>query len=183
MKTGKNGLIAFGPNPVGVHVSGTQLANGGAQAQRESVEGINHSQMECPECLESWKDIAVYLKRDVRTVQRWEKSIGLPVHRLQDSKSGSVYAHTSEIDGWRRERALKIAREKLPVIIETSKECGPVRFEIGHKHRPLSLIPLLIGLILGAACNQLLAYVLHPSAAAHSLGASSYTAEKRNLSR
>lgn len=141
-------------------MSATQVVIKSFEEQIDHGHGTIHGQMECPECLESWKDIAVYLKRDVRTVQRWEKSIGLPVHRIQDSKSGSVYAHTSEIDGWRRERALKIAREKLPVLTETSKECGPVRSEIRHKHRPLSLIPLLIGLILGAACNQLIAYFL-----------------------
>jgi hypothetical protein len=30
--------------------------------------------------LGSWKEIAAYLGRDVRTVQRWEKKEGLPVH-------------------------------------------------------------------------------------------------------
>jgi len=31
--------------------------------------------------LDSWKDVAAYLKRDVSTVQRWERREGLPVHR------------------------------------------------------------------------------------------------------
>jgi hypothetical protein len=47
--------------------------------------------------LESWKEIAAYLKRDV---QRWEKSSGLPVHRLQIVKSGGVYAFKFELDAW-----------------------------------------------------------------------------------
>jgi len=162
-------------------MSGTQVAMKSFEEQIDHGHGTNHSQMELPECLESWKDIAGYLKRDVRTVQRWEKSNGLTVHRVQDSKSGSVYAHKSEIDGWRRERALKIAREKLPVLPEVSKECGPVRFETGHKRRPLSLIPLLIGLMLGAACSQLIAYFLHPSAAAHAVSVSSYTRGKAQI--
>ena len=51
--------------------------------------------------LESWKEIAVYLGRDVRTVQRWERGEGLPVHRLHHSKLGSVYAYASELDAWR----------------------------------------------------------------------------------
>ena len=51
--------------------------------------------------LESWKDIAVYLHRDVTTVQRWEKREGLPVRRLQHQKLGSVYALKSEMDAWR----------------------------------------------------------------------------------
>jgi TolB-like protein/Tfp pilus assembly protein PilF len=50
--------------------------------------------------LESWKEIASYLKRDVRTVQRWEKKEGLPVHRHVHEKLGSVYAYKSELDAW-----------------------------------------------------------------------------------
>jgi DNA-binding transcriptional regulator YiaG len=38
--------------------------------------------------LESWKEIAAYLKRDVTTVQRWEKRERLPVHRHVHDKSG-----------------------------------------------------------------------------------------------
>jgi YVTN family beta-propeller protein len=48
--------------------------------------------------LEGWKDIADYLRRGVRTVQRWEQK-GLPVHRHDDV--GSVYAFRSELDLWR----------------------------------------------------------------------------------
>lgn len=55
--------------------------------------------------LESWKEIAAYLGRDVTTVRRWEKREGLPVHRLHHRKLGSVYAYTAELDEWRNERA------------------------------------------------------------------------------
>jgi len=54
--------------------------------------------------LESWKEIAAFLGRDVTTVRRWEKREGLPVHRLHHSKLGSVYAYTTELDVWRKER-------------------------------------------------------------------------------
>lgn len=53
------------------------------------------------ERLDSWKEIAAYLKRDVTTVQRWEKKEGLPVHRLVHDSLGSVYAYRSELDAWR----------------------------------------------------------------------------------
>ncbi len=59
--------------------------------------------------LESWKEIAAYLARDVTTVRRWEKREGLPVRRLQHSKLGSVYAYTTELDAWRDERAARAA--------------------------------------------------------------------------
>jgi len=52
------------------------------------------------ERLDSWKEIAAYLKRDVRTVQRWEKREGLPVYRHLHDKLGTVYAHKKELDAW-----------------------------------------------------------------------------------
>lgn len=55
--------------------------------------------------LESWKEIAAYLGRDVTTVRRWEKGEGLPVHRHLHKKLGSVYAYTTELDAWRSNRA------------------------------------------------------------------------------
>ncbi|HWY44463.1 MAG TPA: hypothetical protein VNX66_13270 [Candidatus Sulfotelmatobacter sp.] len=61
--------------------------------------------------LESWKEIAGYLGRDVTTVRRWEKREGLPVHRLHHSKLGSIYAYTKELDTWRNERAPAAASE------------------------------------------------------------------------
>ena len=50
--------------------------------------------------LDSWKEIALYLRRDVTTVQRWEKREGMPVHRHLHDKMGSVYAFRSELDAW-----------------------------------------------------------------------------------
>ncbi len=54
--------------------------------------------------LDSWKEIAAYLDRDVTTVQRWEKREGMPVHRHLHDKRGSVYATEAELDEWRRSR-------------------------------------------------------------------------------
>ncbi len=54
--------------------------------------------------LESWKEIAAYLRRDERTVRRWEKAEGLPIHRLQHGKSGSVFANSAELDAWTARR-------------------------------------------------------------------------------
>ncbi|HVH50481.1 MAG TPA: hypothetical protein VM781_02350, partial [Candidatus Bathyarchaeia archaeon] len=54
--------------------------------------------------LESWGEIAAYLRREIRTVQRWEKNLGLPIHRLAVGKQSSVYAYPSELDKWYIER-------------------------------------------------------------------------------
>jgi TolB-like protein len=51
--------------------------------------------------LESWKEIASYLGRSVRTARRWETEEGLPVHRQMHHALGNVYAYRSEIDRWR----------------------------------------------------------------------------------
>jgi tetratricopeptide (TPR) repeat protein len=49
--------------------------------------------------LDSWKEIALFFGRDERTVNRWEKDLGLPVHRLPGTK-GRVYAFTDELSAW-----------------------------------------------------------------------------------
>src|SRR5437764_13786737 len=54
--------------------------------------------------LDSWKEVAAYVKRDVSTVQRWEKREGMPVHRHLHDKRGSVYALGSELDAWFQSR-------------------------------------------------------------------------------
>ena len=50
--------------------------------------------------LDSWKEIASFLKRGVRTVQRWEREEGLPVHRHQHGKRGTVFAFATEVQLW-----------------------------------------------------------------------------------
>lgn len=63
------------------------------------------------ERLDSWKDIAAYLQRDVSTVQRWEKREGMPVHRHVHGKLGSVYAFKAEVDAWWRGRGVRLATD------------------------------------------------------------------------
>ena len=56
------------------------------------------------ERLETWGEIASYLGREIRTVQRWEKSMGLPVHRLAGTSDKSrVFAFRHELDAWWRD--------------------------------------------------------------------------------
>ena len=58
--------------------------------------------------LDSWKEIAAYLNRSVRTVTRWEREEGLPVHRHLHSKLGSVYAYKAELDDWWKNRGASV---------------------------------------------------------------------------
>jgi TolB-like protein/Tfp pilus assembly protein PilF len=64
-----------------------------------------------PRRIDSWKDIASYLKRGARTVQRWEREEGLPVHRLHHDKLGSVYAWQHELDSWWTSRGGSLASQ------------------------------------------------------------------------
>ena len=63
--------------------------------------------------MESWKAIANYLQRDVRTAQRWEQEEGLPVHRHEHKKQATVFAFRHEIDAW------KTLKDKAPVTGST----------------------------------------------------------------
>jgi TolB-like protein/tetratricopeptide (TPR) repeat protein len=54
--------------------------------------------------LVSWKEIASHLGREVRTVQRWETTEDLPVHRHEHQKKSTVYAYASELDAWFKKR-------------------------------------------------------------------------------
>ena len=57
-----------------------------------------HKQL-LPHVLSSWKEIAAFLGKGVRTVQRWESCLGLPVHR-PGGNHGGVLAYPAEIDAW-----------------------------------------------------------------------------------
>jgi hypothetical protein len=51
--------------------------------------------------LTGWKDIAAHFGRSVRTVERWEAELGMPVHRMATGKGETVYAFASELERWR----------------------------------------------------------------------------------
>lgn len=59
--------------------------------------------------LNSWKEIAGYLGRGVRTVQRWEAQLGLPVHRPAGKEHSAVLAFSSELDQWLDSRPVRQA--------------------------------------------------------------------------
>lgn len=70
-------------------------------------------EMRDKEILDSWKAISDYLGRGIKTCYRWEKELGLPIHRInQDSPSSRVFAYKSEINDWLKERANHIELRK-----------------------------------------------------------------------
>jgi tetratricopeptide (TPR) repeat protein len=85
-----------------------------------------------------WKAIAAYLGRDIRTVQRWESSEQLPVHRLEHQRQGSAYAFKSELDGWRKRRSL----DPVPLSEASRTPAG------AEPRRPAAAIAALVVVVL-----------------------------------
>ena len=107
------------------------------------------------ERLESWKEIAAYFKRDVRTVQRWEQRGRLPVHRLADNLGG-VYAFRSELDAWRATSQQRLAERATPLVEAAVDNFGPsqtrskrrnLRFSAFSGVGLLALVLLAIGAV------------------------------------
>ena len=97
--------------------------------------------------LDSWKEIAAYLKRDVTTVQRWEKREGMPVHRHLHDRMGSVYAFSSELDAWVQSR-------KLPLEEEEEKGLSAERPADGEVDvRPTGISRARLWLVLGGVAG------------------------------
>lgn len=78
--------------------------------------------------LNSWKEIATYLGRGVRTVQRWEAELQLPVHRPRGKNRSAVMAFRAELDQW-------LSRTPLEC---DNKESSHALFEIAHEMRELA---------------------------------------------
>lgn len=100
--------------------------------------------------LDSWKAIAAYLRRDERTVRRWEKE-GLPIHRHLHAKKASIYAYTAEVDQWwnrDRSRLEDVAaatgpRRRLALVLGTcvlTVAAAGAWIELGHRllERPVA---------------------------------------------
>ena len=75
-----------------------------------------------------WKEIAQYLHKSVRTVQRYEQQMGVPVRRPQGRENGVVLAFSDEIDVWMRSHfegeaksELEVLRQELAEVKEQNK--------------------------------------------------------------
>ncbi len=76
--------------------------------------------------LDSWKEIAAFFGRDERTVNRWEKELGLPVHRLPGRAKGPVYAYADELAAWMATPHEEGASEPGNVTVSGDAQLGPV---------------------------------------------------------
>lgn len=85
--------------------AGMKTTDGNAVANRMVTTGDESPESPTLTRLDSWKGIAHYLNRNVRTVQRWEMLEAMPVHRHCHDTGHSVYAYKQEIDAWRSNRS------------------------------------------------------------------------------
>jgi len=97
------------------------------------------------EILNSWKEVAEYLGRGTRTVQRWEQDLGLPVRRPRGKRHSAVMALRQVLDRWVRNRPQIDHQESGPIpamflagldpsqtpsLVARDFESGPARFVI-----------------------------------------------------
>lgn len=104
--------------------------------------------------LDSWKEIAAHLNRDVTTVQRWEKREGMPVHRHLHDRMGSVYAFISELDAWQRARRPGLEREEKEIAGETPAQARSERGRwsvVAPARRWIALVGMSLMVLLGGA--------------------------------
>src|SRR5580704_3015628 len=85
-------------------------------------EALTHEVPPGTAVLTSWKDIAHYFGKGVRTVQRWEKELGLPIRRPDHTTKSTVLAVLDEINDWIRsqqfsqERADGVGTERAELL-------------------------------------------------------------------
>jgi hypothetical protein len=85
------------------------------------------SASEAPGVLNGWKEIASYLGKSARSVQRWEHDLGLPVHRIPTPDGGSiVYASPAEVDAWRAQQRAQTNGEDHAASTPISTNGSPV---------------------------------------------------------
>ncbi len=107
--------------------------------------GIEKSRNPASRRLDTWKEIATYFERDIRTVRRWEKDRGLPIHRIPGNGGGTVYAYEEELVVWLRRDPKLPAIDDQPAEIKTERR---VRAANLISLWPIAAVMLIVGLAL-----------------------------------
>ncbi|HEY3380787.1 MAG TPA: hypothetical protein VGK32_03405 [Vicinamibacterales bacterium] len=105
--------------------------------------------------LNGWKDIAEYLAKCVRTVQRWEKEYGLPVRRIGRAGGEIVFAFPAELDAWRAAQSARMTPAKAdsagPRDRGVNRRAGASRAAERFPWRLGTLLAALAGFVVLAA--------------------------------
>ena len=89
-----------------MHPLKTSLAVATDSRNRLDLVSTNAGPVRQSAMLTGWKEIGDFVGRGVRTVQRWQTELDLPVHRIRNSPRSPVFAFKSELDWWMRKRAM-----------------------------------------------------------------------------
>jgi tetratricopeptide (TPR) repeat protein len=100
--------------------------------------------------LESWKEIAAYLGRSVRTVQRWEARAGLPIYRL--AGLGSVHANGFELDAWWDDHRTRLVHDESAAPSE--KRGWVSRPAVARGAVAVAALGLVLGLVLWTSSRR-----------------------------
>jgi Tol biopolymer transport system component len=110
--------------------------------------------------LDSWKEIATYLNRDVTTVQRWEKREHMPVHRHLHDKAGSVYAFRAELDAWTLSRNPRPAQDNGKDVFSNIRPAATGTSQSAAIPEPRSQWPLVLTLAVAGVALAIGAFFL-----------------------
>lgn len=105
------------------------------------------------ERLDSWKAIAQYLQRDVTTVRRWEKTLGMPVYSLPSGRRRSVYAFTAELDRWLATAGQSVAANESADAHGTSSSALAATPPAEHQPRRWFIPALTMALVVATAAG------------------------------
>ena len=94
--------------------------------------------------LHSWKEIASYVGRGVRTIQRYEAQFGLPVHRPAGSSRSAVMAFSDEIDAWFSQAPTQ-AQQMITVVVKASQKRSSAPLKDNHASNGNDICPFCCG--------------------------------------
>jgi len=133
-KKGKNTRIGLLPSAMNEcpeserRISGGHVQASESQSPTEAYMGsiapnLNSKEMApAANLLRSWKGISAYMALGVRTVQRYEANLGLPVHRPAGGNRCAVWAFSDEIDAWlKRPESERLQGRSTARIVKTSE--------------------------------------------------------------
>lgn len=93
--------------------------------------------------LNSWKEISQYMNRGIRTVQRWERELGLPVRRPRGKGRSAVIAVRSELDQWLHSCPIEERKEQVRQHLVEGRPEGP-RFLLAAAEFGITLTDLAV---------------------------------------
>ncbi len=82
--------------------------------------------MSNPAVFSSWKEIAFFFGKSVRTVQRWERTLALPVIRPENTTGNIILARVADLESWMKQPLIREAHVRTS---DTSQEWAQSRLE------------------------------------------------------